>query len=256
MNLSTKSPYLTIFLLLLILFNSCDLSTSSTHSRPQEIPSPQTVQKQASKLIEKIRPVEKLDTAQHLQNYVNLKAEIKRDRSIAQTNRHNVDQAKDYLFEILTDSIFPYWYGTTWDFNGITQTPRKGDIACGYFVTTTLRDAGIKLQRYKLAQQGAADIAKKLCAPNSIKWFNDVESLSSHLTNKGNDQIYVIGLDYHVGFVVRENGENFFVHSNYINRSGVIREKLEDSRAIGASNAYVIGNLLENKTLLETWLKY
>lgn len=205
--------------------------------------------------IEEVRPVEKLDTAKHLEKYQLLKQAIGERRGDARKNGQTTKEARDYLFEILSDSIFPYWYGTTWDFNGITQTPRKGDIACGYFVTTTLRDVGIQLQRYKLAQQGAADIAKKLCEPNSIKWFKSVESLANHLESKGENQLYVIGLDYHVGFVLRENGESYFVHSNYIDRMGVIREKLESSAAIGASKAFVVGNLLENEDLLRAWLR-
>ena len=36
----------------------------------------------------------------------------------------------------ITQEVFSYWYKTQWDFNGITQTPQQGKIACGYFVTT------------------------------------------------------------------------------------------------------------------------
>lgn len=37
----------------------------------------------------------------------------------------------------ITQKVFPYWYGTKWDFNGTTEMPQEGSIACGYFVTTT-----------------------------------------------------------------------------------------------------------------------
>ena len=43
------------------------------------------------------------------------------------------------------NEIFPAWYGTGWDFYGTTETPKQGKIACGYFVTTVLRDAGVKV---------------------------------------------------------------------------------------------------------------
>src|SRR5687768_9423034 len=46
---------------------------------------------------------------------------------------------KKFLLNIET-RLFPFWEGTDWDFNGTTEVPGKGSIACGYFVTTILRD--------------------------------------------------------------------------------------------------------------------
>ena len=37
------------------------------------------------------------------------------------------------------------WLGTPWDFNGTCETPGSGKIACGYFVSTILRDAGFQV---------------------------------------------------------------------------------------------------------------
>src|ERR1700741_5295000 len=56
------------------------------------------------------------------------------------------------LVLFLRDSLLPCWYGTPWGFYGTTEEPGQGTIACGYFVTTVLRDAGCSLQRIKLAQ--------------------------------------------------------------------------------------------------------
>ena len=61
--------------------------------------------------------------------------------------------ARKKLLEVLQTDIFPAWYGTTWDFNGISQTPGEGKIACGYFVSTCLRDAGFNVPRIRMAQQ-------------------------------------------------------------------------------------------------------
>jgi hypothetical protein len=42
---------------------------------------------------------------------------------------------KEKLFtNAVIKNIVPSWIGTAWDFNGISQTPQKGSIACGYFV--------------------------------------------------------------------------------------------------------------------------
>ena len=52
--------------------------------------------------------------------------------------------------DFLLNAIIPHWYGTPWDFNGHTSIPNQGEIACGYFVSTTLRDIGLKLNRFKM----------------------------------------------------------------------------------------------------------
>ena len=62
----------------------------------------------------------------------------------------------------LVDKIIPHWYGTPWSFGGHTAIPNQGKIACGYFISTTLRDMGINLNRYKLAQKSPIDEAKMI----------------------------------------------------------------------------------------------
>ena len=39
--------------------------------------------------------------------------------------------AERRFIEFVVDSLLPCWYGTPWDFNGITETPGQGKIACG-----------------------------------------------------------------------------------------------------------------------------
>ena len=51
------------------------------------------------------------------------------------------------LTRAVCSQIAPEWMGTPWDFYGTTQQPGRGKIACGYFVTTVLRDAGVRLRR-------------------------------------------------------------------------------------------------------------
>ena len=111
------------------------------------------------------------DTTKHIQNYVSLKEQIEQNRKLFKQNyaSHNKDsilqEAKKYFFRTLTDSIFHYWYETPWDFNGHTQEPKNGQIACGYFITTSVQDMGFRLQRIRLAQQPASEIIKALCDP-------------------------------------------------------------------------------------------
>src|SRR5678815_2190781 len=47
-----------------------------------------------------------------------------------------VAQARTLVTRTIYSEIFSSWYGTAWDFNGTTEVPQQGKIACGYFVST------------------------------------------------------------------------------------------------------------------------
>ena len=55
-------------------------------------------------------------------------------------------EAQQYLLDSCCD-FFKAWYFTPWTFNGYSETPKEGSIACGYFVTTTLSDMRFKVPR-------------------------------------------------------------------------------------------------------------
>lgn len=157
----------------------------------------------------------------------------------------------DSLLGILANEIFPAWYGTPWDFNGISNTPGKGEIACGYFVSTTLKHAGFNLNRYKLAQQASAIITKEVCG---AKYTQNITGLSDLFTalKAYHNAMFIVGLDYHVGFIVVENGESFFVHSDFISDQ-VLREKAIESESLKSSTRFVLGQLSHNKELINKW---
>lgn len=186
---------------------------------------------------------------QLLKSIPKLKANIQQN-----TSTEKLIQGRELFTNLLVDSIFNYWYGTKWDFNGHTKTPRNGEIACGYFITTTLKDLGIRLNRIKLAQQASSEIIKKLCKPSTIKMYSNLNQLKSYLAPLKDNEILILGLDYHVGFVVKRGGKNYFIHSNYIEREGVIKEELATSMAIQSSNIYMIGNISQNDPLILDWL--
>jgi len=155
----------------------------------------------------------------------------------------------------MVDEIVPYWYGTPWDYNGYTNTPRKGIVACGYFVSTTIKHAGIKVNRYELAKCYSRSIVEQMCAPESILTVRpdskaDLIAQIEHLP----EDLYIVGLDNHVGFLLHENHTWWFIHSNYAEPFGVVREHAVDAQAFG-SNTYVIGNLSNNPQLLKDWLQ-
>jgi len=199
------------------------------------------------------------DSIKHLENYQKLKRQIARDRNQIK-NRDDLSEerkwtlAEKYMSKTLVDSIFPYWLGTKWDFNGYTEKPRVGEVACGYFVSTTLRDLGISLNRFRVAQKGAADIVKELCDPESIESISSLEKLVDFLETIREEEILVVGLDFHVGFIFKKQEHYYFAHSNYINQKGVEIELLQNSTALRNTNLYVVGSLTQNKKILRDWL--
>lgn len=79
------------------------------------------------------------------------------------------NQKQKIFTQTITQTILPSWVGTKWDFNGTTQIPQQGSIACGYFVTTVLQDGGVKLNRVKLAQCASEQMITTLVQPKLIK---------------------------------------------------------------------------------------
>ena len=113
---------------------------------------------------------------------------------------------------------------------------------------------GVPINRYKVAQKAAADIIKDLCDPQSIQRFTSFEKMSSFLEQQADNEIFIVGLDFHVGFLFRRRGKLYFAHSNYTDSEGVVIEEAEHSVALGHSRAYVLGNLSSNKILFSPWL--
>lgn len=157
---------------------------------------------------------------------------------------------------LLTHKIFPYWYGTNWDFYGTTEKPNEGSIACGYFVTTTLRDIGVPISRTKLAQCASEEMIKNLVNEKNIYRFSNIpiKEFESTLKQKGNG-IYVVGLDNHTGFVLFSDEGNYFIHSSGIAPFKVVKDKLTESRLIVNSKYRVVGKISADKDLLLGWVK-
>jgi len=206
----------------------------------------------------------KFNLKTHLHKYSTVKVQISHQRDSLQKAYQQasktekqvlVKHSQRYLQTSLGQKIFPYWYGTRWSYSGTTSSPRKGKIACGYFVTTTLQHAGFKLNRYRLAQQAASVIIRRLCEKKSIRTIgnNDTERLIAYL-RKQPDGMYILGLDTHVGFIEKRQGKLDFIHSSFSTRRRVVREPVINSLVISNSSIYVVGNLLANKKLVKHWL--
>lgn len=146
-----------------------------------------------------------------------------------------------YFFRYINYDIPKYWKDTAWSFGGTTRTPKTGTIACGYFVTNTLSDFGIKIDRIYLAQQPSSVMIKKLC--KNIKYFTKRQDLEQYILKESKNTVYIVGLDFHTGFIIREDRDTYFIHSNYIKNKGVVKEKTESSQALNTSKTFMIGTL-------------
>lgn len=166
-----------------------------------------------------------------------------------------LEKAQKLLVSSIYNEIFPAWYGTDWDFYGTTETPKEGKIACGYFVTTVLRDAGVKVQRVSLAQQASENIIKSLTTVPFIKRFHNakIENFVADVKNQG-EGLYVVGLDVHVGFILHDSDEVWFIHSSYVEPSEVVKEKALDSPILSSSKYRVLGKISADNQFILKWL--
>jgi len=166
-----------------------------------------------------------------------------------------ISEARRLLIRAIYEDIVPYWYGTEWDFYGTTETPGQGKIACGYFVTTVLRDAGMKVQRVGLAQQASENILLSLTTNDHIKRFRRVPIGDFvEAVRSWGDGLYVVGLDNHVGFILSIASEVYFVHSSYAEPYCVVIERSIESRVLASSQYRVLGKLSEDDALIGKWL--
>jgi hypothetical protein len=161
--------------------------------------------------------------------------------------------AKKYFFTLVNEKIPAYWTGTPWDFNGVTRKPGQGNIACGYFITNTMTDIGFKIERVKLAQAASSVLIKATCV--NIKYYADFEDLKIHLKNAAENSVFIVGLDFHTGYITKEKKDCYFIHSNYINRKGVMKENILSSSALQASKTFMIGSISANDDFIKKWIQ-
>ena len=167
-----------------------------------------------------------------------------------------LEESRNFIFHTVTEKIIPPWFGTPWEFYGNTEIPKKGAIACGYFVNTILQHAGFNLDRIALSKQISEYNIKSLTGEKNITRFRNkpLEYFIRKTKEKG-EGLYVIGLDFHTGFLVSDGSNLEFCHSSYLDPyNSVVCEKAEDSLPIIHSRYRVVGKILDYK-LMEKWLK-
>lgn len=170
--------------------------------------------------------------------------------------RISLDSAGRVFTDILLQEIIPHWYGTPWAFEGHTETPGQGQIACGYFVSTTLLHTGLNLNRYRLAQQGPADEGSMLSLGDTVRVTrrgNATQALALWRKRLRNG-LYFIGLEAtHVGYLLKQGDGLYFIHSNYAAPFEVQLQRAEESVLMGFATFY-LADITFNKQLTAYWM--
>ena len=185
--------------------------------------------------------------SQSVKEVLKLKRTINLSDSLLEENQENLDR-------LVVETILPHWYKTPWDFDGYSNVPKKGVIACGYFVSTPLKHIGFNWNRYRLAQQDATTIIKKISGNKTKFYWNKSPKEFINLVNKLNDGLYVIGFDSHVGFLHKHKLGIDIIHSSYYGETCVMKEEALTAPALSHSNSYVLGRLF-TKDNLRKWKK-
>ncbi|MDA7518873.1 hypothetical protein N9124_02155 [bacterium] len=168
----------------------------------------------------------------------------------------NVRNEAKQTLEATLPEMMRCWLGTEWDFNGTAQIPGEGKIACGYFVSTVMRDAGFQVERIHLAQQPSQNIIRTFLPRHQmhieagLSYDRFLEKFKSH-----GPGIHIVGLDRHVAFiVVSEDGELRFIHSSGGAAKCVVDQDQRKAHALRKSKYRVTGNISRSDDVIHQWL--
>ena len=176
-------------------------------------------------------------------------------RTATSIQKAAVEKDARLILELIFPEMMRCWLGTPYDFNGTAESPGDGKIACGYFVSTLIRDAGFQVNRYQLAQQPAENILRTFLPANQLSLQVDAPYPAYADSIESMDEgIYLIGLDTHVGFIVKRPDGFRFIHASGSKPWAVVEESRETASAIRTSKWRMIGCLTSNTSVLRKWL--
>lgn len=178
---------------------------------------------------------------------------LKKEYAAAKTKEEKAKVLKNaqQVFEASFEDVCKYWYGTKWSYSGTTQIPGEGKIACGYFVSTVLRDLGYPIDRIKMAQAASETLIRKTVDKKFIKVRvkKDFGDFMEEVEEMG-DGIYILGLDTHIGFLFVNGNSTRFIHSSNSLLKGVRNQRAFSSGTIRRSKYRVVGQLQVERWIL------
>ena len=101
------------------------------------------------------------------------------------------------------------------------------------------------VKRYNHAQMSSEDMINSLCLKTNItRYANEaIPSFIEKMKAKGVG-LYIVGLDFHTGFILNDGQEVYFVHSNYAGKKVVMSETANESGVLATSKTKVIGKII------------
>lgn len=202
------------------------------------------------------KPNTRFDTYNTLKSHITaVQNKFRKSYKAANENEKKalIKAARDTVFKAIITDYFSFWNGTKWSFHGTTRTPGSGSIACGYFVTTVLEDAGFPIPRVKWAQVASETAIRAMT--HHLKLLNNcsISVVEKYIKDAG-PGLYVAGLDNHIGFIYNNGKKTGFVHSTYYwLDKGVMDQKLDSNNPLKKSNYRIIGKILDDK-MMESWI--
>ncbi|MCF7866426.1 hypothetical protein K9L67_02460 [Candidatus Woesearchaeota archaeon] len=191
--------------------------------------------------------------------------EIKQTQQTFQTQYKNANEtekkeiiksAQTYINDSIIKEIFPAWYGTNWEFEGISKKPGKNSsIACGHFIGRTLNDAGFNISPEHLGQQVSSYIIKNLNENKKTKAFSNkpISDIEEFIEKNGKG-LYVVGLDKHAATITYDENGMKLVHSSYyLKDDKVLSEPLEGHNPFADSQYRVVGKIID-ENMVKNWL--
>jgi hypothetical protein len=152
------------------------------------------------------------------------------------------------------DQLHRAWLGTRWGL-GMPQTthPGKGKVNCGLFVALVLRHMGFNLNIWKFNRQAASDAIRSVAPRRTRKHFSNtpMKRFLKRVRAMG-PGLFIIGLDFHIGFLRQTEDDLRFVHASYIDHK-VVDEPAATAVPIVTSKYRVVGKILQ-PGMRNTWL--
>jgi len=152
------------------------------------------------------------------------------------------------------DALHKRWLGTRWGL-GMPQTtrPQQGKVNCGLFVALILRYAGFNFNIWTFNRQAARDAIWSMAPRGQRRSFYRVK-MKRFLAGvkKMGPGLFLIGLDFHIGFLRQDEAGLRFVHASYVDKK-VVDEPASEAIPILTSRSRVVGKILQPK-MLRWWL--
>jgi hypothetical protein len=173
-------------------------------------------------------------------------------------------EARAYVRAAIVREIFPAWLGMPWGLGSNSTADRPHapgmTVACGYFVSSVLENAGLRLgTRFTYAQAPALHVQKTLApaAGDLHRYFSiSGQALADRIAGLG-EGLYIIGLANHIGFVVVDAAGVRLVHASYTGDQVVTSEPLATAQAIADSRpkGYFVTPVMHDERTADLWLR-